>query len=70
MTAVKLRLKEILQEKNISQKELSAMTGLSENSISRLTIGVTSIRMDSIDAICTALNIQPGELISYKKNRS
>lgn len=60
---VRLRLAEILDKRNMTQKELSERTGLSENAISKLAGYPRQIRLDTIDVICRALDIDPGELI-------
>ena len=62
---VKLRLKEIIAERQITQKELSLLSGLSENAIGNLVRGTAYLRMDTIEKLCTALRIPPSELIIY-----
>jgi DNA-binding Xre family transcriptional regulator len=62
MSRVRLRLLEILKDKNISQVKLSEMTGLSKNAISKLIGSPRQIRLDTIDSLCRALSIEPGDL--------
>lgn len=71
MAAIRIRLKELLKERRLTQKELSERTGISRVAISNITRGPSAIRLESIDAICQALEIEPGDLIEYspKKRR-
>lgn len=62
MSPVRLRLAEILSERNMTQVELAQKTGLSENAISKLTGSPRQIRMDTIEQICRTLGIAPGDL--------
>jgi DNA-binding Xre family transcriptional regulator len=62
MTPVRLRLADLLRERKITQKELAEKTGLSENAISKLINGTAQIRFDTIDILCGALSILPGDL--------
>lgn len=59
---VRLRLDEILRERNMKQVDLAKETNLSENSISKLTGRPRQIRLDTIEKICVYLDIEPGEL--------
>jgi putative transcriptional regulator len=64
--AVRLRLSDILKERNLRQIDFAAQTGLSENAISDLTSnGVRQIRLDTIARICDVLAIKPGDLLIY-----
>lgn len=56
--AVRLRLAEILDERQMTQKQLAEMVGLSENAISKLVGGSPrQIRLDTIDRLATALGV-------------
>jgi putative transcriptional regulator len=63
MSPVRLRLAEILREREMTQKELAALCGVSENAISKLVGSPRQIRLDTIDVICKALDLEPGDLI-------
>ena len=69
MAAVRLRLKEILKERNLTQKELSKRTGLTEHTISRMLRSPTMIAFDSISVLCDALNVDPGDLLERTKEK-
>lgn len=64
--AVRIRLSEILQERNMMQKELAELCGLSENTISKLSGNPRQVRIDTIEKICAVLDIEPGELFDYE----
>lgn len=62
MTPVRLRLAELLREREITQKELAVKIGMSEMAVSKMINGTVQIRFDTIEALCSALNINPGDL--------
>lgn len=55
-------LQEILKEKNITQKELSLRTNLTETSISRYIHNTRQPKFTDICKISVALNITPNDL--------
>lgn len=59
---IRLALEPILKAKGITQREAAKRTGLSENSISRLTSGVRHVRLDTLSALCGGLDISPADL--------
>ena len=61
--SIRLRLGEILTEREITQKEFAKMCGLSENSISKLVNQPTQIKLVTIQRICRALEIEVDDLI-------
>jgi DNA-binding Xre family transcriptional regulator len=63
MSPTRLRLAEILRERNLTQTKLAEMTGISENAISKLIGSPKQIRLETVGIICRALNISVGELI-------
>ena len=59
-----LRLKEIMQEKGVTQMVLAEKTGIPQSTISRWYGNkVDAYRNDIIDRLCEYLEITPGELI-------
>ena len=55
---VKLRVKELLEEKNITQKKLAEMAGVRESTISDIVRGTrTVINFEHLGKIATALEI-------------
>lgn len=59
MTKINIRLKQILMERNLSQLELSQMTGIRPNAISNLCRNyVDRLNIDHLERICEELNIE------------
>ena len=55
---VKLYLKDLLEERGITQKRLAEMTGLREMTISEIARGArTGINLDHLGKIATALEV-------------
>lgn len=68
---VKIRLKDLINEKGITQKRLAEMAGLRETTISEIARGArTAINYKHLEKIATALNISDIRKIIYleKKN--
>jgi putative transcriptional regulator len=62
--SVRFKLKEILLEKKMSQRELAFKTGLRPNTINQICSNeVTRIYLDTIETICKSLNIGIQELL-------
>lgn len=61
-----LRLDRMLAERRISSKELAGRVGISQVNMSRIKTGkVSAIRFSTLDAICRALDCQPGDVLEY-----
>ncbi len=61
-----LRLDRMLAERKISSKELAERVGISQVNMSRIKTGkVSAIRFSTLDAICWALDCQPGDVLEY-----
>ena len=61
-----LRLVRMLAERKISSKELAGRVGISQVNMSRIKTGkVSAIRFSTLDAICRALDCQPGDVLEY-----
>lgn len=61
-----LRLDRMLAECKISSKELAGRVGISQVNMSRIKTGkVSAIRFSTLDAICRALDCQPGDVLEY-----
>ncbi|MDD2922162.1 MAG: helix-turn-helix transcriptional regulator [Anaerolineales bacterium] len=65
---VKLRLKEILAEKNVGVRELARNTGLDVATISHIVNNHTrGIYFIVIEKICSELEISPSELFEVRE---
>jgi putative transcriptional regulator len=57
----------MLARRKMRSKELAERIGLTEQNVSLLKSGkVKGIRFDTLAAICTALNCQPGDILSFE----
>ena len=64
--AIILRLDRVMADRKMSLNELSELVGVSNVNLSKLKTGkVSAIRFSTLNAICKALNCQPGDLIEY-----
>lgn len=63
--AVRFRLTEILKERNMKQKDLAEKMGTAEQTVSRWTIGIRMIDLETLAKLCYALDVQPGDLLVY-----
>ena len=66
---VKLKIKEILEERNITQKYLASMSGIRESTISDIVRGTrTVINFEHLSKIAEALDITDiSKLIDFEK---
>ena len=70
--AIVIKLDVVLAERKMKLKELSEIVGVSTVNLSILKQGkVKAIRFPTLNAICSTLNCQPGDImehIDYIKN--
>ncbi|MBM6948211.1 helix-turn-helix domain-containing protein [Mordavella massiliensis] len=65
--AIILRLDRVMADRKMSLKELSERVGVSNVNLSRVKTGkISAIRFSTLDAICKALECQPGDLLEYR----
>jgi DNA-binding Xre family transcriptional regulator len=67
---LRLRLRQLLEARGLSAYGLAKFTGLSLNTIYRLTRPsgrFSLIRADTIERLCGALRVTPSELFEYKR---
>jgi putative transcriptional regulator len=65
--SIKIKLKEILKERGISQRELARLTGLRPNTISHLCSDqVDRIYLSTLVKVCKVLDIDIQELIEVE----
>ncbi len=67
--AIILRLDRIMADRKISLNELSEKVGVANVNLSKLKNGrVSAIRFSTLDAICDALNCQPGDILEFQRD--
>ena len=66
---IKLKIKEILEERNLTQKNLASLSGIRESTISDIVRGTrTVINFDHLSKIAEALDITDiSKLIDFEK---
>ena len=56
-----------LAKKKMRSKELAEMIGITEQNLSILKTGkARALRFTTLDAICKALDCQPGDILEYR----
>ena len=64
--AIILRLDRVMADRKMSLNELSEKVGVSNVHLSKLKTGkVSAIRFSTLNAICTALHCQPGDILEF-----
>ena len=65
---IKLRLRELMWDKNISAVEIQKETGIHATTISKIINGKhKNIGLDTIDKLCTVLDCKIQDLISFER---
>ncbi|ANN72558.1 helix-turn-helix domain-containing protein [Bordetella bronchialis] len=63
-----VRLDVMLSMRKMKSKDLAAIVGITEQNLSLLKSGkVRGVRFDTLEAICRALQCQPGDLLEYRE---
>lgn len=66
--SIVVNLDVVMAQRKMTLTELSERVGLSMTNLSLLKNGrVRGIRFSTLEAICRALDCQPGELLEYRK---
>ena len=70
--AIILRLDRVMADRKMSLNELSEkLVGVSNVNLSKLKTGkVSAIRFSTLNAICKALNCQPGDILGIYRGRA
>ena len=64
---IKINLDLVLVQKKMSLTELSEIVGVSMTNLSLLKTGkVKGVRFSTLEAICTALECQPGDILEFE----
>ena len=65
--AIRIELDEMLYQRRMTLTELADRVGITMANLSILKTGkAKAIRFSTLDAICTALDCQPGDLIRHE----
>ena len=64
---IEINLEEVLEERGMKSVELAEKIGITTVNLSILKTGkAKAIRFSTLEAICKALDCQPGDIIVYK----
>lgn len=64
-----INLDVMMAKRKMRLKELAAEVGITEQNLSILKNGkAKAIRLSTLDAICSALACQPGDILEYNNN--
>lgn len=67
--AIILRLDRMMADRKMSLNELSQRVGITNVNLSKLKTGKASaIRFSTLNAICRALDCQPGDILEYQED--
>ena len=68
--AIILRLDRMMADRKISLNELSEKVGIANVNLSKIKTGkVSAIRFSTLDAICEALDCQPGDILEFQRRK-
>ncbi|MCR5722827.1 MAG: helix-turn-helix transcriptional regulator [Lachnospiraceae bacterium] len=69
MGKIILRLDRVMADRKMSLNELSERVGVTNVNLSKMKTGkISAIRFSTLEAICDALNCQPGDILEYDPN--
>ena len=67
--AIILRLDRVMADRKINLKDLSEQVGIANVNLSMIKTGkVSAIRFSTLNAICKALDCQPGDILEYQED--
>ncbi len=63
-----LRLDRVMADRKISLNQLAERVGISNVNLSKIKTGkVSAIRFSTLEAICDALDCQPGDILEFRR---
>lgn len=66
--SIVVRLDRVMADRKILLKDLAEEVGISNVNLSKLKTGkAVAIRFSTLEAICKALDCQPGDILEYEK---
>lgn len=64
-----IRLDRVMADRKMSLNELSERVGITIANLSNLkNAKISAVRLNTMEAICEALDCQPGDLFEYRKS--
>lgn len=69
--SIVLRLDRVMADRKMSLNELSERVGVANVNLSKLKTGkVSAVRFSTLNAICAALDCQPGDILEYQPDEN
>lgn len=63
-----LRLDRVMADRKMSLNTLAEKVGIANVNLSKIKTGkISAIRFSTLEAICAALDCQPGDILEYKR---
>lgn len=67
--AIKVNLDVMLARRKMASGQLAELVGITQANLSILKTGkAKAVRFSTLDAICKALDCQPGDILSYEED--
>ena len=63
------KLLDILNKRDMTKEQLRIKAGLASGTMTKISKG-EPVNLKTIDLICEALQVQPGDILEYIKNKS
>ncbi|MEY8292208.1 helix-turn-helix transcriptional regulator [Carnobacteriaceae bacterium 52-44] len=68
--AIVVRLDRVMADRKVLLKDLADEVGITNVNLSRLKNGkVMAVKLSTLDAICKALDCQPGDILEYVEDK-
>ncbi len=68
---ITINLDKVLADREMKSKELAEIVGITEANLSILKSGkAKAVRFSTLEAICKALDCQPGDILEYRDSNS
>ena len=68
--AIILRLDRVMADRKISLNDLAEQVGIANVNLSKIKTGkVSAIRFSTLNAICDALDCQPGDILEFQRDQ-
>lgn len=67
---IKIHLRELMAQRDWTQKDLATRTGIRPNAVMELYHGLwKSIKPETLNVLCETFQCQPGDLLTYEPDK-
>lgn len=68
--AIILRLDRVMADRKISLNDLAEQVGIANVNLSKMKTGkISAVRFSTLNAICAALDCQPGDILEFQPDK-